>query len=93
MIDKSKFILKDKIAKIQCKSCGGVLRPIPELFFKNGIEAYEKFKQGFKVETGLDWKDSDSWVCCLCGLIYDKDFVNTGNVVTWLPALKEYYGS
>ena len=90
-MDNPKYILKDKVAPITCKACGGDLRPVNELFMKDGLEAYNKFREGFKKETGLDWKESESYNCVVCGLIYDKEFINTGNTVAWLGDLQKYY--
>ena len=88
-----KFILKDKFAQIKCRACGGDLRPVNELFLKNGQAAYDNMTKEFQAQTGMAWKESPCWNCCICGLIYDENFVNTGNVVSWLAALKEYYGN
>lgn len=92
MEQKDKFVMKDKVTEKRCNYCGGTLRPVAELFRKDGDQAYENFKKAFKEQTGLDWKESSNWNCIECGFIYDENFINTGNKVGWLEALKSYYG-
>lgn len=74
-----------------CSYCGGELKSVNWLFKLDGEEAYQKFKEGFKKETGLDWKESPNKNCCECGMIYNELDMPTGNIIQWFPQLKAAY--
>ena len=82
MIDESKFTMPVK-AEIVCKSCGGTLRPVYEF-----VSAY---KEEFTKAIGAPPKNGGKWNCCICGMVYDSDFVNTGVILDWAEALKKHY--
>lgn len=77
--------------KIRCTECFGELRPVIEFLKRNGEEAYNEWKKFMLENYEQDVKDSTSWNCLKCGLIYDKDFVKTENKVGWLREIKEHY--
>ena len=83
-IRNPKFTMKED-AKIDCRACGAILRPVYE-FVSAHIEEFRK-------ALGQEPKVSDKFVCINCGLIYESDFTNTGNVIEWLEAIKAYYKS
>jgi hypothetical protein len=70
-------------AKIQCRACGGTLRPI--------YEFVAAFLEDFRKMLGQEPKKSDKWVCINCYLIYESDYNNTEFKCEWGEALKKYY--
>ena len=84
VVDKSKFVITEFEAQCKCKVCGGILRPVKEFVLA--------FKTEFTQMLGHEPTFPEfNWNCIECGLIYDNKFNNTGNIVSWFPALKKYY--
>jgi hypothetical protein len=85
--------MEDKIIEKRCAYCGGELWPVNKLFKLQGEETYQTFKDNFKKETGLDWKESPNANCTSCGMIYNELLMPTGACVEWIGQLIEGYKS
>lgn len=78
----------------KCNACGGAIRPVNEFFFLvcgGTPEAYEEFKNKFKEQSGMDFKESSNSNCIECGMLYGEEGNCLGVAVEWFLKMKEVY--